>query len=226
MLILGALGVDDRKARSMIGLWIKETEKNHAAVLNAIKAARKAGTRDPIAYVEAAIRAAAGNSDFEKNRSDSGRSGKLFCREVRRRPCRGIGVAMGTDIAKIEPLPVPTLVDPAPCLPGWVNGIAGSIREDDDRRPTLTPDRMPTSEQRYELEKHCHCLTKLLQQQPANSRECAKKTFGLIAKLMLAKPARAGGSETAKARAEAYEIALSDVPSWAVELGDPQVVPR
>jgi hypothetical protein len=132
-----------------------------------------------------------------------------------------------TAIAKIEPLPVPTPVDPVPRLPTWIDSLANSIREQSLHDPetgnynkclTLVPERMPTSDQRYELEKHRHCLTTLLDQQPAKNRECAKKTFGLIANLMLAKPARAGGPETAKARAKAYEIALADVPCWSIDL--------
>ena len=53
---------------------------------------------------------------------------------------------------------------------------------------------------------------------PDNDESCAKKTYGLVSKLLLAKPGRAGGAETQKARADAYEIALSDVPTWALQI--------
>jgi hypothetical protein len=82
----------------------------------------------------------------------------------------------------------------------------------------LTLPELPTAEQRRELEKHSAQLNQLLEQKPIAAEKYAKQTFGLIAKLILAKPARSGSPEATEARAEAYEIALEDVPSWAVSI--------
>ncbi|HEY5064765.1 MAG TPA: hypothetical protein VIJ04_08125 [Xanthobacteraceae bacterium] len=76
--------------------------------------------------------------------------------------------------------------------------------------------QVPTAAHRHELEKHADQVHQLLEQKPVASKEYAKKTFGLIAKLILAKPARSGGPETTEARVQAYEMALDDVPWWAV----------
>jgi hypothetical protein len=75
----------------------------------------------------------------------------------------------------------------------------------------------PTKAQRTALIAHRDEMTALLEQRPIDGNEYHKRTFGLIAKLILAKPARAGGPETTEARQEAYDIALDDVPHWAVQ---------
>jgi hypothetical protein len=67
--ILISLGVDDRKARQMIGRWLKDAKNDHAQVLSAIKRARDARTGDPIPFVTAAIRTG-GPGDARTTKTD------------------------------------------------------------------------------------------------------------------------------------------------------------
>jgi hypothetical protein len=58
VLILVSLGETDRKARSMIGRWLKDTKNDHARVYDAIKRARVERTLDPIPWITAALKVA------------------------------------------------------------------------------------------------------------------------------------------------------------------------
>jgi hypothetical protein len=132
---------------------------------------------------------------------------------------------MGTNVAKIAPLPVPMPTNPVPALPAWVTKLHENLRENLQLDPAtgkfvepLTLATMPTDEQVAGLERHAAQCRDLLDQCPDNDEGCAKRTFGLISKLLMAKPGRVAGPETVKARIEAYEIALGDVPTWALQL--------
>jgi hypothetical protein len=123
------------------------------------------------------------------------------------------------------PLPAPTAANPMPAWPVSLINMADAVATNWQLDPTTghyrdvpTLKEMPTETQRTALEKHRSQIMALLDQRPINGEEFAKRMFGLIAKLMLAKPSRAGGPEAAEARAEAYEIALEDVPWWAVSI--------
>jgi hypothetical protein len=83
---------------------------------------------------------------------------------------------------------------------------------------SLTLRDLPTSAQQADLQKHRAYLERLLELTPNRDTSHAKKTYGLVAKLMLAKPSRAAGPETAEARMEAYQMALDDIPWWAIAL--------
>ena len=127
---------------------------------------------------------------------------------------------MGTELVPIAPLPVPATVNPTPAWPAWLTAMERSLRQDprtgntEDRRILAT---LPTPSQRLAIEKHRDQCAALLARTPLNDEDCRKRTFGHIAKLMLAKPSRVGGPETTEARGETYVIALDDVPTWAVE---------
>ena len=54
--ILVKLGLSDASAGSNIGRFLKDTGDDHAGVLDAIRRARDAGTRDPIAFVKGCLR--------------------------------------------------------------------------------------------------------------------------------------------------------------------------
>ena len=131
---------------------------------------------------------------------------------------------MGTQLATVAPLPIPAPLTPLPELPGWASDMVKNLgRFQFD--PTINAYRecptlvnLPTTEHRRELESHRGQLIRLLEQKPVADRQYAKQTFGLIAKLILAKPARNGSPEATEARVEAYEMALDDVPWWAVAI--------
>jgi hypothetical protein len=66
------------------------------------------------------------------------------------------------------------------------------------------------------LENHRAQIAALFEMRPIDAMEFHKKTLALITKLLLAKPSRAGAPETTEARMESYDIALDDIPFWAV----------
>jgi hypothetical protein len=131
---------------------------------------------------------------------------------------------MATQLATVKKLPVAVSINPVPALPVWAVRLhdAVSVNEQLDSSGkwvdalVLREDQMPTAEQRLALEDHKRELASLLELTPDNDDGCAKRTFGLIAKLVLAKPSQAGGAETVEARMETYHVALDDVPTWAV----------
>lgn len=131
---------------------------------------------------------------------------------------------MSTAVALLQPVPLPSPASPLPNLPAWFERMDKSVRlttiydpvKQDVVGDRLTVCALPTPQQRADLKRHKAYLDRLLVLTPINGREHAKKTFGLVAKLMLAKPSRAGGPEAAEARMESYQMALDDVPWWAV----------
>jgi hypothetical protein len=133
---------------------------------------------------------------------------------------------MGTELAIIEPLPVPSLANPTPEWPRWLGSIndalATSIQPDATGERyysclTLPKEMMPNETHRSAIAVHRQQLSALLEQRPIDGIQFEKRMFGLIAKLMLAKPSRASGPQASEARQETYDIALNDVPCWAAE---------
>lgn len=59
-------------------------------------------------------------------------------------------------------------------------------------------------------------LQSLLNTTSLNHRETANEVLGAITSLLLALPSKASGEATGEAKAEAYMIALEDMPAWAV----------
>jgi hypothetical protein len=130
---------------------------------------------------------------------------------------------MSNDIAIIAPLPLPSPADPLPTLPTWFTHMLGAVQttwveHNGGAEKRLTLRNVPTPAQKVDIQKYKARLERLLELTPNGDRGHAKKTYGLVAKLMLAKPSRAAGPETAEARMEAYQMALDDIPSWAVAL--------
>jgi hypothetical protein len=132
---------------------------------------------------------------------------------------------MGTQLAIIKPLPTPVPANPTPPLPKWAVTLHAAVHTNTQvdletgeivDALVLRQESMPTPAQRVALENHKTQLAALLELTPMNENECAKRTLGLIAKLLLALPARDAGLEAAEARIEFYLMGLDDVPSWAV----------
>jgi hypothetical protein len=111
---------------------------------------------------------------------------------------------------------------PPPSLPTWAAKMHGEVFSNTQRdtdgawHDADVLHTLPTPAQRLELKNLRAQLASSLEQTPLQSVECDKATYGLVAALMMAKPARAGGANDAIARSETYEMALDDVPTWAV----------
>jgi hypothetical protein len=129
----------------------------------------------------------------------------------------------------IEPLPLPTLRQPTPELPAWVESLQKCVVNEygdtfsDNPYPGTSRKWMikgqPNAVQRAELENSRAALVALLDQKqtPAKSQEAWDSILVPLGELMLAFPHRAGDAAASKARAKAFMFALDDIPAWATE---------
>jgi hypothetical protein len=129
-----------------------------------------------------------------------------------------------TALVKIEPLPTPTIAEPTPKWPDWLETLGAHENFQPDPATgewgyvqALTPGRIISADQRLEIVKQRDQMVHLTDQTPDRSRAVKEKVFLILAKLMLAMPARVAGPEAAEARIDAYLVAVSDVPGWAVD---------
>lgn len=129
---------------------------------------------------------------------------------------------------KLEPIPLPDPRRPTrtPPLPAWVttqkNALATNLQIDTATGRfadvmTLPFDQMPTTEQWGEIEAHIHSLTSLLDQVPERSAEWEKATLVIVTKMLLVLGGKKDTEVSAEAKAEAYMMALDDVPWWGVD---------
>jgi hypothetical protein len=70
--------------------------------------------------------------------------------------------------------------------------------------------------ERAEVERHVADLDALLDQTPSASATYEEATLVVVTKLMLALPASAQNETGVEATGEAFQMALDDVPTWAV----------
>lgn len=64
---------------------------------------------------------------------------------------------------------------------------------------------------------HIATLAPRLDETPEKGEVWAKATIVLVTKMLMVLPAAQSSSEAMEARAEAYMVALEDIPAWAVE---------
>jgi hypothetical protein len=113
-----------------------------------------------------------------------------------------------------------------PSLPEWVGSRIDSVR-DADRRSTVDGElvvlpRLPvslilSSAERAEVANLIREIENLLAQTPYERVERERETLAIIGTFMLSVPAVQQNDIGAEASAEAFLIALEDVPTWAVE---------
>jgi hypothetical protein len=134
---------------------------------------------------------------------------------------------MGTQLAVIEPIPVPDVRRPAKLstLPQWVTqlcDILGKASQPDrtgkHREISVLPaSHMPTTEQRALIERHEKALAAIMEMTPYEDERHGEQTMMAVTKMMLVLPSRESGDLVGQAKGEAYMAALEDIPSWAVE---------
>lgn len=134
---------------------------------------------------------------------------------------------MGTDLAKIEPIPLPDVQRPAKLtsLPEWAALRCSILKTETqaDRHgkyrpvPVLPKDMIPNETQRGLLTKHASALDSVLAMTPEEDYRHAEHTVTSVSKMMLTLPSREAGDLAAEAKSEAYMAALEDVPFWAVQ---------
>lgn len=134
---------------------------------------------------------------------------------------------MGTQLATIEPIPLPDVRRPARCttLPPWLaqrcNVLGTASQPDPSGRHRIVP-VLPRSlilgaEQKAVVEKHVFELETMLSMTPYEDESHGSLTMQTVTKMMLVLPSRESGDLGSQAKGEAYMDALDDVPCWAVQ---------
>lgn len=128
-------------------------------------------------------------------------------------------------LATIDPIPLPDLrrATATPSLPAWlVSQRAAVVTE---LQPTgtgyrdilvLPPDLMPSVSQRQALEAHLVNLRAFLDQTPINGADWEAETMATVTKMLLVLGGAKATEHATEAKAEAFSVALDDIPSWAV----------
>ena len=111
-------------------------------------------------------------------------------------------------------------------MPAWLATQIGALRENLQIDPatltfqdmlTLPRALMPTKEHRAAIEVYVEQLRSLLAQTPEAGAEFENATLVILTKLLLVLPSQRTTEAASEAKAEAYMMALEDVPYWAVE---------
>ena len=105
-----------------------------------------------------------------------------------------------------------------PSLPEWLTSRLGMVsRQNGYRRPASIPEsRQLSSQERMEVGSLLITLNGLYRNTSLNHPQTANEVLGAITRLLLALPSKASGEATGEAKAEAYMIALEDMPAWAI----------
>lgn len=144
---------------------------------------------------------------------------------------------MGTQLARLEPIPLPDVRRPEQILswPAWLTSRVDAAKIAEQRDPTtgryrsvmtLPKSSMLSPSERAVVEPAHKALQAMLLQTPENHSEIVinghridteDAMLALITKMMKAKPAQRTDEIGVEATGESYMIALEDVPVWAVE---------
>lgn len=133
-------------------------------------------------------------------------------------------------LVPLEPIPLPDLRKPTgmPSLPGWLATQRAALAEnlqittDTTGKPvfrdlvTLPAPLLPNDTQRAMIVGHCSSLRQTLNETPENGQEWAAETMTAITKMMLVLGSQKASELAGEAKAEAYMVALEDMPAWAV----------
>ncbi|RXH31997.1 hypothetical protein [Bradyrhizobium zhanjiangense] len=113
-----------------------------------------------------------------------------------------------------------------PSWPEWVVSRIGLVKDEcqpsvtDGKwrtMPTLPSHLMLSQTERTEIERAIGELTELCDQTPERDPRCEAETLVLITKMMLALPSSQQNELGAEATGEAFQVALEDLPTWAVD---------
>lgn len=104
-----------------------------------------------------------------------------------------------------------------PSLPEWLTSRLGMVSRQGWGQPGIIPASQELSvSQRGRVRLMMRDLDTLCQKTSLTDPHSANEVLGAITRLLLALPSKASGEATGEAKAEAYMIALEDMPAWAV----------
>jgi len=108
--------------------------------------------------------------------------------------------------------------DPAnlPSLPGWLTSRLGMVSVKSWGKTSLPESQALSCQERLEVQLHLSILNGFLEHSSLNHPQTANEVLGAVTRLLLALPSKAAGEATGEAKAEAYMMALEDLPAWAV----------
>lgn len=137
---------------------------------------------------------------------------------------------MATELAIIEPIPLPDQRRPAmlPSLPAWAEHLSGAVRLELQMTPdgktfekqdvlVLPANLMPTTDQRRAMVEHQDSLRSFLRDTPAVSATAETRVATAVSKLITVLAGERKSDLVEEARSEVYLDVLDDVPCWAVE---------
>lgn len=132
---------------------------------------------------------------------------------------------VGAEAPETISLPDVRRPDRMPSWPVWVASRIASIKDEcqpslSDGKyrtmPTLPSSLMLSQAERAEIVRTIGELTKLCSRTPENDLQSEGQTLVVITKMMLALPSSHQNEAGAEATGEAFQIALEDMPTWAV----------
>lgn len=105
-----------------------------------------------------------------------------------------------------------------PSLPEWLTSRLGMVsRERGYHRPATIPESKQLNlSERTAVQAQLGMLRELFSNTSLTSPETANEVLGAVTRMLLALPSKASGEATGEAKADAYMIALEDMPAWAV----------
>lgn len=110
-------------------------------------------------------------------------------------------------------------LDPAnlPSLPEWLTSRLGMVSRQGWGKPgTLPQNRCLSSKERQTVEGLRKSLEATLSNTSLTHPQTANEVLGAVTKMLLALPSKGAGEATGEAKADAYMIAIEDMPAWAV----------
>jgi len=127
----------------------------------------------------------------------------------------------------LEPISPPDVrvLERMPSLPAWVALRVASMRDECQRSPndgkwrtmpTLPSHLMLSKIERAEIQRAIGVLIELCERTPERDVEFEGATLIVITKMMLALPSSQQNEAAAEATGEAFQVALDDLPTWAV----------
>jgi hypothetical protein len=128
-----------------------------------------------------------------------------------------------TTLVRHEPIALPdvTRLDAIPPLPAWLATRQSKVSFEFElgscrRGPLLPPELLLSTSERAVVESHVQALQALVAATPENDEDARKGMLATVTKMMLVLPSQKASEEAGEAKAEAFDVALSDVPIWAI----------